>query len=67
LAAGPRQALAGIRSNLRDATAVDLATAMDREVPRHLECGLTADHREAARAFAEKRPPAFGGAPPEAP
>jgi 2-(1,2-epoxy-1,2-dihydrophenyl)acetyl-CoA isomerase len=33
---------------------------MDREVPRHLACGLTDNHKEAVRAFVEKRPPVFG-------
>jgi hypothetical protein len=33
---------------------------MDREVPLHLGCGVSEDHRAAVRAFAEKRPPVFG-------
>ncbi len=61
LAAGPRAALAAMKRNLLDADRHDLAEAMEREVPRHLACGLTEDHREAVRAFVEKRPPAFGG------
>jgi 2-(1,2-epoxy-1,2-dihydrophenyl)acetyl-CoA isomerase len=64
LAAGPRQALASMKANLLDAEQLDLAAAMDREVPRHLACGVTDDHREAVRAFVEKRPPVFGGRPP---
>ena len=60
LAAGPRQALASMKQNLLDAEQLDLAAAMDREVPRHLACGVTDDHREAVQAFVEKRPPVFG-------
>lgn len=60
LAAGPRQALGAMKLNLLDAEEHDLATAMDREVPRHQACGVTEDHREAVRAFADKREPVFG-------
>jgi 2-(1,2-epoxy-1,2-dihydrophenyl)acetyl-CoA isomerase len=63
LAAGPRQAYASMKRNLLDAERVDLGEAMDREVPRHLECRRTADHREAAVAFVEKRPPVFNREP----
>ncbi|WP_219414926.1 enoyl-CoA hydratase-related protein [Pseudonocardia nigra] len=60
LAAGPRQALAGMKANLLDAQRYGLDDAMDREVPRHLECGVSEDHKEAVQAFVEKRPPVFG-------
>ncbi|MHA6630868.1 enoyl-CoA hydratase-related protein [Pseudonocardia sichuanensis] len=60
MAAGPRQALAAMKANLLDAQRCDLDDAMDREVPRHLECGVSADHREAVQAFVEKRTPVFG-------
>jgi 2-(1,2-epoxy-1,2-dihydrophenyl)acetyl-CoA isomerase len=63
LAAGPRQALASMKANLLDAEQLDLAAAMDREVPRHLACGVTDDHREAVQAFVEKRPPVFARPP----
>jgi 2-(1,2-epoxy-1,2-dihydrophenyl)acetyl-CoA isomerase len=64
LAAGPRQALASMKANLLDAEELDLAAAMRREVPRHLACRETDDHREAVRAFVEKRAPVFAGRPP---
>jgi 2-(1,2-epoxy-1,2-dihydrophenyl)acetyl-CoA isomerase len=35
---------------------------LDRECWRHVRCLETPDHREAARAFVEKRPPRFGAA-----
>jgi 2-(1,2-epoxy-1,2-dihydrophenyl)acetyl-CoA isomerase len=60
LADGPREVLALMKQNLLDAEEVGLAEAMEREVPRHLHCGTTADHREAVAAFVEKRPPVFG-------
>jgi 2-(1,2-epoxy-1,2-dihydrophenyl)acetyl-CoA isomerase len=59
LAAGSPESQAAMKQNLLDAQRFDLAEAMDREVPRHLACGLTDNHREAVRAFMEKRPPAF--------
>lgn len=60
LANGPRHALAGIKANLREAVGSDLTTCMDAEVVRHMETGLTADHREAVSAFVEKRAPRWG-------
>ncbi|GAB3451372.1 enoyl-CoA hydratase-related protein [Actinophytocola sediminis] len=60
IAAGPRQAFAAMKQNLLDADHHDLDEAMAREVPRHLACGLTEDHREAVAAFVARRPPTFG-------
>lgn len=59
LAAGSPEALAAMKQNLLDAEQYDLEQAMDREVPRHLACGLTDNHKEAVRAFVDKRPPVF--------
>jgi 2-(1,2-epoxy-1,2-dihydrophenyl)acetyl-CoA isomerase len=59
LAAGSPESLAAMKQNLLDAQRYDLDEAMDREVPRHLACGLTDNHKEAVRAFVEKRPPVF--------
>jgi 2-(1,2-epoxy-1,2-dihydrophenyl)acetyl-CoA isomerase len=59
LAAGSPEALAAMKQNLLDADHHDLAAAMDREVPRHLACGLTDNHKEAVQAFVAKRPPVF--------
>jgi len=61
LADGPRLATAHIKRNLAEAPALSLDESMSREVGRHKECGLTADHIRAVRAFAEKRTPTFGG------
>jgi len=60
LAAGPREALRYVKANLLDAERLSLDGAMDREVPRHLACGVTEDHKEAVQAFVEKRAPVFG-------
>jgi 2-(1,2-epoxy-1,2-dihydrophenyl)acetyl-CoA isomerase len=62
LAHGPRQALRGIKHNLLLADHASLDEAMVAEVPLHKACGVTADHREAAAAFVEKREPRFGTA-----
>ena len=48
-------------ANLDEALAIDHATAIDREADRLLKTRSTQDHREAVRAFAEKREPAFSG------
>jgi 2-(1,2-epoxy-1,2-dihydrophenyl)acetyl-CoA isomerase len=60
LADGPRLALRNIKANLRRAEDATLAESMDDEIPNHMECGVSADHREAAQAFVEKREPVFG-------
>lgn len=59
LADGPRGCYARMKANLAEAPVVDLDASMHAEVQRHLECGVTADHREAVAAFVEKRKPVF--------
>lgn len=61
LANGPRVAFAYMKDNLDEALDIDHATAIDREAERMLRTQGTADHKEAARAFVEKRPPEFQG------
>ena len=62
LAAGPRVALAYMKENLNRAErGGELGECMDLEATHHLRTMLTEDHREAAAAFAAKRPPAFRG------
>jgi len=60
LAAGPGLAMGHIKANLNTAErGATLPEALDCEAWRHIRCGLTADHAEAASAFVEKRAPVF--------
>ena len=61
LANGPRVALSYIKDNLDEALNIDHITAIDREADRLLKSRSTNDHREAVKAFAEKRAPNFTG------
>lgn len=61
LADGPRLALASIKDNLDDALHVDYPTALYREAERLVRGSRTEDHKEAVRAFVEKRKPVFAG------
>jgi 2-(1,2-epoxy-1,2-dihydrophenyl)acetyl-CoA isomerase len=60
LAAGPSITLGHIKANLNVAEqGATLAEALDHEAIRHIRCGMTEDHLEAAHAFVEKRAPKF--------
>ncbi|MGH7391318.1 MAG: enoyl-CoA hydratase [Candidatus Rokuibacteriota bacterium] len=61
LAQGPRVAHRYMKRNFNAAETVTLAEALDLEAWHHTRCGLTEDHREAAKAFVEKREPVFKG------
>jgi 2-(1,2-epoxy-1,2-dihydrophenyl)acetyl-CoA isomerase len=61
LAEGPSIAYRYMKENLNRAVTGELGDCMDLEVTHHVHTGLTEDHREAARAFVEKREPRFGG------
>ena len=61
LAQGPRVALRNMKDNLDDALHIDYATALHREAERLVQASRTADHKEAVRAFVEKRKPVFTG------
>ena len=60
LADGPRHTLAFMKENLNLAMHATLDDYMDAEVFHHVFTSTTADHREAAQAFVEKRMPRFG-------
>jgi len=62
LASGPSIALGYIKENMNLAEHADLSAVFDAEAIRHTSCGRTEDHKEAAQAFVEKRPPVFRGA-----
>jgi len=61
LAEGPSIAYRYMKENLNRAVTGELGDCMDLEVTHHVHTGLTEDHREAARAFVEKREPRFHG------
>ncbi len=61
LAQGPTVAYRYMKENLNRAVSGDLDDCMDLEATHHIHCAQTEDHREASRAFVEKRPPVFKG------
>lgn len=62
LAHGPRVTLGYIKHNINMAETASLEACFDNEAINHVRSGGTADHREAAAAFVEKRQPVFRGA-----
>jgi 2-(1,2-epoxy-1,2-dihydrophenyl)acetyl-CoA isomerase len=61
LANGPAVAFRYMKENLNRAMAGEVDDCLDLEATHHVHCGQTADHREAAKAFVEKREPVFQG------
>ena len=61
LAQGPSVALSLMKRNLNCAESGDLTELLDMEAVHQVQAGRTEDHREAARAFVEKRTPVFTG------
>ncbi len=61
MARGPRVALRYMKRNMNAAEAGTLKDLLDLEAWHHTRCGMTEDHREAARAFVDKREPVFRG------
>lgn len=61
LANGPTIAYRYMKENLNRAMAGDWDDCLDLEATHHVHCGQTADHKEAAKAFVEKREPVFVG------
>lgn len=62
LAKGPRVAYRYMKENINRAiTGADVDDCMDLEATHHVHTGNTEDHKEAAKAFVEKREPAFKG------
>ena len=61
LANGPAITLGYMKQNINAAESGSLAEVFDLEAAHHAATSLTEDHREAARAFVEKRPPVYKG------
>lgn len=61
LAAGPRVAYRYMKRNMNAAETGGLTEMLDLEAWHHMRTGMTEDHREAAKAFVEKREPIFKG------
>jgi 2-(1,2-epoxy-1,2-dihydrophenyl)acetyl-CoA isomerase len=61
LAQGPQIALSLMKRNLNCAESSGLAELLDLEAANQVLTGRTEDHREAAKAFVEKRAPIFVG------
>jgi len=61
LAGGPTVAYRYMKENLNRAMAGDVDDCLDLEATHHIHCGQTEDHREATKAFVDKREPVFHG------
>ena len=61
IARGPRIALRYMKRNLNAAETGSLKDLLDLEAWHHMRTGQTDDHREATKAFVEKREPVFRG------
>jgi len=59
LAQGPQPAVRHMKANLNDGLALNLSGLLDQECARHIECVDSPDHKEAARAFVQRRAPVF--------
>jgi 2-(1,2-epoxy-1,2-dihydrophenyl)acetyl-CoA isomerase len=61
IAAGPLLAQRIVKENVNRALESDLRTCLDYEAYTTVALMQSADHAEAKRAFAERRPPRFTG------
>ncbi|MEN9628349.1 MAG: hypothetical protein RJA10_1576 [Pseudomonadota bacterium] len=61
LAHGPTVAYRYMKENLNRAMAGEVDDCLDLEATHHIHCGQTEDHREATKAFVDKREPVFKG------
>ena len=62
LANGPTVAYRYMKENINRAlSSGDMEDCLDLEATHHIHCGQTEDHREAVKAFVEKKAPVFKG------
>ena len=61
IANGPPLAIGYMKENINRATQADFKTCLDWEADRLIRVAQTEDHKEAVRAFIEKRAPVFKG------
>ena len=61
LANGPTVAYRYMKENLNRAMTGEVEDCLDLEATHHVHCGQTEDHREATKAFVDKREPVFKG------
>ena len=61
LAQGPTVAYRYMKENLNRAVHGEMGECLDMEAAHHIHCGQTRDHKEAAKAFVDKREPDFQG------
>ena len=61
IASGPPIAIGYMKENINKALELDLRGALAQEADRLMRCAETNDHKEAVRAFMEKRAPVFNG------
>jgi enoyl-CoA hydratase/carnithine racemase len=62
IADGPADAIRLIKENLNEAAVIDYPTAIDHEAERIVRISVSENHKEAVRAFVEKRKPVFNRA-----
>ena len=61
LAEGPAVAYRYMKENLNRAMMASIEDCLDIEATHHVHCQATQDHKEAVRAFIDKRAPVFAG------
>jgi 2-(1,2-epoxy-1,2-dihydrophenyl)acetyl-CoA isomerase len=61
LASGPAVAFRYVKENLNRAMNGDVDDCLDLEATHHVHCGQTHDHKNAVKAFVEKKEPVFKG------
>ena len=61
LASGPAVAYRYMKENLNRAMSGEIDDCLDLEATHHVHCGETMDHKNAVKAFVEKKTPKFQG------